>query len=258
MVVPPSDLFWDKHHFRGQIMFAEVGKTYKIPCAKVSDWRYFPFGDNYCYLPVLLPAHVDANDDCLRSLETHYHYDFRFIKPESIPSKWKGGGIFKKDVLEIVEQNKVAVSSNTWIVENLANNSFFFWNLWHQNKADSKIIDNKCPHKGVELVNKCGTCPAHGLQWDFQTGRLAEYKLPFYLEITNYEIPDPTNNRGIIENNTCKVVIQNKYPLTKNIKAIMVDSLGKRYGKMYHKLNNAIKFYNPGDIINFDTSQICV
>ena len=211
------------------------------------DLRYdYEFNDNS-------PADdYDTTRKRRRSESPDLQYDYEIICIGELNPK------YKKDVLEIVEQNKVAVSSNTWIVENLANNSFFFWNLWHQNKADSKIIDNKCPHKGVELVNKCGTCPAHGLQWDFQTGRLAEYKLPFYLEITNYEIPDPTNNRGIIENNTCKVVIQNKYPLTKNIKAIMVDSLGKRYGKMYHKLNNAIKFYNPGDIINFDTSQICV
>lgn len=221
----------------------EIGKTYEVPC--VTDIMTFKT------VPVLLPAHIDGKKSCLRTAESHYHIDFRFCEQHDFAGNINAWA--KKSCSKPFFQNRKAVRDSFNSIDFVGESAFFFVNRWYQSNKKLKLKNRRCPHQGVQVVNSCGTCPAHGLKWNLEKGKLEKFKRPFYLELANGEEPNPENPRGIIRNDKCTIKI--KRDLEHDGTVIMVDSNGKRYGKMKQIISS--RSYRTRDEINFNTDKIC-
>lgn len=183
--------------------------------------------------PILLPAHIDGKENCLNETPLHYHVDFRFIELDQSKTNACFAELCSKPFLK----KALAIRSFTESISHIKNSAFFFINRWYKNHLNRKLADdNRCLHQGLQLVNPCGICPGHGLTWDLKTKKLAKFEIPFYLELSNDEIPNPKNPRGIMKDGFCQVTVNTVHPFVSNGTVIMVDSKGKRVGKQFQKI----------------------
>jgi len=217
-----------------------VGEYYQVPC--IRSWP------SQKIVPVLLPAHTDETEFCLQAAPPHYHIDFRFTHPSCHPFN----AYWQYD-LEPFYQEMKAIDHYVQSFEVVGESAFFFWNRWYRRYADKKLVNGRCPHKGVQVVNACGTCPAHGLLWNMTSGGLVEFKLPFFLEVANKQKPHPDNVRGQVFDEGCKIEFSKPYDSDGSV--IMVDSDGKRFGKTWQKI--APRYYRPGDMLRINTQDLC-
>jgi hypothetical protein len=216
----------------------EKGKIYSVPCVK---------GGIYVF-PVVLPSHSDGGDFCLDKLEEHYHIDFRFIEkhPYNALSKASCSSVFLED--------RKAIREKFDSIEALNTSSFFFVNRWYRRFGHLKLVDRKCPHKGLVIINACGKCPGHGLIWDLKQETLSEFCLPFFLEMANDESHSSDNPKGeITHDDKCVIKLEKRFD--HNGVIIMVDSNGKRYGTMKQTLKSMS--YKVGDTLTFETESLC-
>lgn len=220
-----------------------AGRPYDVPCVKVLSGHV---------IPILLPSHTDGMDHCLTPVPEHYHIDFRFCEAGDFGIRtinaWRADEcsepFFKK-----MKAIRKAMNS----LDIVGESAFFFVNRWYLRHKHLRANDGRCPHRGVQLVNSCGTCPAHGLQWNLRTGALASYKLPFFLELANGERQHPNNPRGEIKNDSCQIRVTRHFESDGTV--IMVDSRMKRYGKMMQR--TIPRYLMPEDEINFHTEKLC-
>lgn len=221
----------------------QVGKDYEVPCVQINGTRQV--------IPVLLPAHIDDNTHCLQEAAEHYHIDFRFItKGETCDyNAW-----YAKNVSKVFYHKIRALKTSVHSFEEVGESSFFFINRWYRRYGDSTLKNGRCPHQGVQVVNACGVCPAHGLPWDLNTGRLRNLKLPFYLELSNDGNHNHSNPRGIItEDNQCVIEPISKFE--SNGTVIMVDSQGQKCTNATQKVS--FRNFDSGDKLTFHTEKIC-
>ena len=218
----------------------QVGQYYDVPCV-TNEWNK--------EIPVLLPYHTDGKEDCLTEVPEHFHIDFRFCSFYEFGSPaWEA----KLCSVPFLKQKKAIASYvNSFTIS--GESAFFFWSNWHKKFNNSKLKEGRCPHKNVQVVNACGTCPAHGLQWNLETKKLADFKLPFYLELANNQIPNPNNPRGEVLEDSCTILIEQEFNHDGCV--IMVDSLGNRYGQAFQKID-VIK-HKPGNSVFFDAKKLC-
>lgn len=215
-----------------------TGCWYDVPCVNVLGRGP---------TPVLCPAHEDGRVDCLNDAARHYHIDFRFTH--------KTG-----DVTAILDTNQSvfmhrmkAFRSSFDALSFIGRSVFFFVNRWHERNPNKMLSsDRRCPHKGLQVVNECGRCPGHSLEWNHSTRKLA-FHLPFFLEMANDGNPKSANPRGIIENDLCVITIEHSFNHDGTV--IMVDSNGCRYGEMKQIIPS--RKYVPGSTVTFDADSIC-
>ena len=221
-----------------------VGEYYEVPCVE----------SNGKEIPVLLPSHDDGRHDCFLDVVKHFHIDHRFANE----LEWKD---YDGKTIPLIQDfgNKVyfkkfkALRSYFDSVSISNESVFFFINRWYRNNKGIKAKNRICPHKGTKIVNNCGTCPAHGLKWNLETEEL-DFVPPFYLELANNQISSPLNSRGVItDKDQCDIIVKESFEFDGTV--IMVDSSGKRYGKMFQKIYNG--YLKKGDTITFDSDKIC-
>lgn len=218
----------------------QVGQEYFVPCVTNEFHRE---------MPILLPQHTDGKDECLLEVPEHFHIDFRFCTFNEFGYPvWD----VKCCSLPFLRKRK-AIAANLDSLAIVGESAFFFWNNWYKEKANLKLKNGRCPHRNVQVVNACGTCPAHGLQWNLETEELADFKLPFYLELANNQIPNPNNPRGEIIENACTIKIEKEF--NHDGVVIMVDSSGKRYGRTFQQIGP--RKLEAGGTVWFDTKKIC-
>lgn len=202
-------------------------------------------------LPVILPSHTDGAEHCLTEVAEHYHVDFRFCELNDSA----GWPAWVKSSCSPVFMKRLKVVRESFESLHFSDESaFFFVNRWFRNHAKKKLTDGKCPHKGLQVVNPCGTCPGHGLRWNLETGELADFVLPFYLELADGEVQRESNLRGVMTaDDQCSIVADRDCHLDGTV--IMVDSRGKRYGRWKQKIS--ARFLKTGDEIVFKTGKLC-
>ena len=206
-----------------------VGETYDVPCVKIDS----------VIIPVVLPAHTDGAEHCLQETPKHYHVDHRFTYlSHQIIGYDSCGDVFNHRMVGLKGYNET--------LGEFKQVAFHFVNRWHRTHSELTAKDGICPHKGVRITNRCGTCPAHGLIWDLKTEKL-KYKPPFYIQLM------PDGPKGIIdENDQCAIEVDKLFKF--NGTAIMVDSNGERYGKWIQDLN----YVNlKCGTLTFDVSELC-
>jgi hypothetical protein len=231
----------DKRRRRGLKSPVDVkaGKSYLVPCVRRS---------NGSILPVMLPAHVDGSDHCLKQTESHYHIDFRFCDQQNGYNAW-----FENTCSEPFLNKMVAIRDSANSFEAIGGSAFFFVNRWYLRHKDKLAKNRICPHQGVRITNACGECPAHGLKWDLKTNRLADFQPPFFLELANKEVQDEENPRGEIIDDRCVIEINKDFYSDGTV--IMVDSNHKRYGTMKQMIQPRNIW--AGGAITFDTKNLC-
>jgi hypothetical protein len=159
----------------------EQGKLYLVPCVQVlSKTGVQGFGQGE-WVPVLDSLHRDPD---INFPPLHYHYDWRFVSPKkdirisAVLNIWYGSR--EKKPLSPEDQ---LVSLETTLKRRKCYEPDFVFpsNLCKKLEplhASVTMIDRICPHRGVSLKN-CPArydgsivCPAHGLAWDADTGKL--------------------------------------------------------------------------------------
>lgn len=216
-----------------------VGQEYDVPCVKTKE---------HVIVPVLLPHHIDNGKNCLIDVGDHYHIDFRFAREDILGQR--NNAVLVDYSSSIFMKNMIAIKSTFTSIES----AFFFVNRWYKKNAYSRLHERRCPHQGTQVVNSCGTCPAHGLKWNLKSGRLADFKLPFYLELANREISHKDNPRGAIVDDKCIIYFDEVFYSDGTV--IMVDADGKRYGKMKQDIGPRV--FLPDYNLTFTTDKLCL
>lgn len=230
------------------------GQLYDVPCVEYELNQ--PFGIQP--IPIILPGHADDNDTCLNKLANHYHLDFRFIDRNF----WlKASGATDTDTNAILDpyNDKTPYYAHLRALKTRAISAkAFLWfvNRWQNRYPNQKIKDGICPHQGTKITNPCGTCPAHGLAWNLETGEY-KYKTPFFLQLMPdgplVELPDTDKILKFqFEVNIPKGFIWNK-------NFCLVDSLGQKYADLEEPCTYTN--YKETDVklsVTFDLSKTCV
>ena len=216
----------------------KIGQFYDVPTVKTY------FGEIF---PILLPAHVDGKDNCIEDVSMHYHIDFRFHEVGKISV------VLNKFCFSPFLHKFKAISNHTNSVLK-GQHLFFFVNRWYYRKRNTKLKANLCPHQGLPVVNKCGTCPGHGLVWNLKTLDLSDFQLPFYLELANSGKHLPDNPRGAIINDKCEICLEKDFLSDGSV--TMTDALGRIYNKNWVQ-KIAAGMYYAGSKITFTTDKIC-
>lgn len=151
-----------------------VGTLYLVPCVPGVVAMV-----GYDWMPVLLPAHADAE---LNVPEEHYHFDRRFMplypRGPNADEKYNRG-----------QSTSVLLAAGVDV----------FWRRMRCNRRMADFPFNEqvvpvvekmvagmrlqpgcltCPHRGVSLANLpvdedgCVVCPGHGLRWHLESGLL--------------------------------------------------------------------------------------
>jgi hypothetical protein len=215
------------------------GNSYHVPC--VTNLL------TNITVPVLLPHHIDGKEFCLNGEEDHYHVDCRFIQATAAALRFSCCSPVRSELL-------IAIRNNFDSISFFGESAFFFINRWYRKHGDKKLVNRTCLHQGIKVVNSCGTCPGHGLIWDLNSKNLSNFNLPFYLEMANNEVHLDDNPKGeITHDDKCVILLEKDFNHDGNI--IMVDSNGKRYGKMKQKV--LPRYYKLKDSITFQTQNLC-
>lgn len=185
-----------------------VGEEYDVPCAFTNE--------NY-FVPVMLPAHVDKNQFCLKSVDLHYHIDKRF----NVPLAYHNADAILHSGVEYVSYVKLKAVKSHYVIEDA---KFEIFNIIYQMVNPHEIAKNRiCPHQGTKITNSCGTCPAHGLKWNLKTGEY-RFKPPFYFQFTE------DSPKFEFDNDDKKVVLIAHDDIEFNGSLIITDSNGKFFG----------------------------
>lgn len=182
-----------------------VGEYYDVPCKLINnDW-----------LPIIFPPHKDGPDFCFDPAATHYHIDKRFTYPREYAA-WRVEYGERIEVRKVICIKKDAVSFNDLIHP-------FAVVKMHEVFEKHTLKSNICPHQGLQITNSCGTCPGHGLVWDFETRKL-KYKLPFYLFHKNSGL------KGVIKDGKCTINVNITFQFkSDDLTFVLVDSDGRLY-----------------------------
>ncbi len=213
-----------------------IGNVYDVPTIETSDKQE---------IPVLLPAHSDSHENCLDDAPLHYHIDLRFCDPIENINAW-----YAKDAQKIYYKQFVAIRQRFCSIEKTG--GFFFVNRWYNRKRPNKLVNGNCPHKGLAIVNNCGTCPGHGLIWE-PDGTLKKIQLPFYLELANNGIHETNNPQGLLRDTECLIHLRDNFVSDGII--IMVDALGNRYGQLTQKIKPGL--YKAGNCLTISAAHLC-
>lgn len=219
----------------------DLDNEYEVPCVKNLHTEQI--------IPILLPSHKDGNEWCFHEVPEHYHIDFRFYNNFS----FEGAGLVKSGCSEVFYKRFKVVRESFDSLSFKGESAFFFIDRWYRKRGNDTLVDNQCSHRGLQVVNKCGTCPGHGLIWDKSTGRLKEVELPFFLELANGEIVHKDNPRGVIISDSCEIRIFSPFDHDGTI--IMVDATGERYGLA--KQSIAPRSYRGDESVVFDVKSLC-
>ena len=182
-------------------MHVRIGEDYAVPSAITSTGMI---------LPVLFPPHADGAEICINPVPRHYHIDRRFVFTES--------DIFSEDALTDLKYRSMTCIDRQTILNEY---HVFMIERLHRLYENHELTNNRCPHKGTQIVNGCGTCPNHGLIWDLNTNKL-KHKLPFYLQCGK--------NRGMIHDGQCVIPIVEKVPDGKFV-FNLIDAHNNQYPK---------------------------
>lgn len=156
----------------------QVGQRYWVPTvtAPFYDWVH-----KLLAWPVLGPAHDD--EEIIGFKWKHYHIDWRFVSTRMIKII-RRSGTFHNWVLH--ERNNFPLPDPVLALRKCyrpmpAFNLVADWTpvleqayQEHHLKPPAYV----CPHKGIPLASLppdsmgCVVCPAHGLRWNLETGRL--------------------------------------------------------------------------------------
>jgi hypothetical protein len=220
----------------------EVGQLYEVPCIMTN------LGQT---IPVVLPSHTDGPRLCFNDVGEHYHVDFRFCDLWLTNNK---AAWLKAETVKLFSLRLRALRTYFNSVEFSGESNFFFVSRWYTYFGDIKIKNGRCAHHDTQLFNTCGTCPAHGLRWNLNSGSLMEFKLPFYMELANNAVPNSGNPRGMMQDRFCEIDIPER-GFQSDGTVIMVDSNGKRYGEMTQQIR--AYFYRGREKIRFNADKIC-
>jgi Rieske [2Fe-2S] domain len=175
-----------------QVIRADVGKFYMVPCIyvatpqKPSSWRI----DNF--IPIIGPKHEDG--EALNFPHQHYHIDWRFVpqamfencsdyigKPHGhVVSNTHGNHVVEGE--PVLKLRKCRREMPDFPAAPIGRSSGTT-RSWAGLEVVQTFVCNKlkpgniCPHRGIDLtpfVKPDGTviCPGHGLRWDTNTGDL--------------------------------------------------------------------------------------
>lgn len=181
-------------------------------------------------IPILYPLHEDGPEDCLNPTPPHYHVDKRFIEGENTNNAdaWTAADLqdFKMRRMKCLQRESKANELYPFSIERLYRN--------HQNQ---KLKNRICPHRGVQITNACGTCPAHGLTWDLETNEL-KFQLPFFLSLQ--EFPSPYGI-GEIKDGQCTIIVLKSFSAT-NLTWYLSDAKEQLFAKCKFTTNVGTEF----------------
>lgn len=174
----------------------KIGEKYKIPCVVGSK-----NGKNVL-TPVVNEFAID-NDILNADLVPHVHIDRRFCTDEIIdfhmpPNKYKPlsglalaimhyQSLPLKTLNELIYEEEFECVKPQDFVENIGRSTYL--EKMHCNK---KMTCRKCPHQGTDLSSYFPdeegniTCPAHGLAWNKDSGKLVQRKTLQEKMVRNY------------------------------------------------------------------------
>lgn len=183
-----------------------VGRKYLVPCI-------IRGGE---IVPVMLPAHEDGPEDCSAPTASHYHVDYRFTRHlrEDRPAAW-----YAEHYKPVMQQLR-CYRNSTFL------RSYYLHSLvrLHTRFADSSLKNGACPHRGVRVTNTCGTCPAHGLMWNLETGRL-KFLPPFTVVL-----PEESGKAVIDTQLPISITLQKQLVIYgQSIDVKLLDATGQEY-----------------------------
>ncbi len=195
------------------------GNEYDVPCVHTNT--------NHV-VPVMLPAHIDKNEFCLKSVDLHYHIDKRF----QVPLAYHNSDAVLHSFVEDVSYIKLKAIKSHYIMEDARFENF---NISYQMDNPQEIAKNRiCPHQGTKITNSCGTCPAHGLKWNLETGEY-RFKPPFYFQFTE------DSPKFEFDNDDKKVVLIAHDDIEFNGVLIITDSNGEFFGSTEYETKYFLK-----------------
>lgn len=156
----------------------EIGQFYRVPCLKASDTPP-NFAKAGSWIPVLLPEHDDK--EIIGFLIRHYHLDFRFLSDWAYRRANVGSILHEFGRVDTHNFYERPVLYQRMKCKRKMPNDYPEYAPWlpklESKYADACLIDGKCPHKGIDLsgcpsVNGVVVCPAHGLLWEVETGKM--------------------------------------------------------------------------------------
>lgn len=182
----------------------KVGNYYLVPCIVTHEGNF----------PVIFPPHKDKTSDCVDFNPRHYHFDRRFLD-----NKLHNDGYNADLVVDVKYVVKKCLQDET------VNQSAHWFHIEHLFRMyqGKKINDGICIHQGMQIVNKCGTCPGHGLKWNLKTNEL-EFKLPFYAVVDG--VDGQSFSGKIYKKGRCSITIPTGCSITNDMPR-MVDVDGK-------------------------------
>jgi hypothetical protein len=199
-----------------------VGQKYMVPTIHTET------GER---LPVLFPAHEDGVEDCVDPVAPHYHIDYRFIDRKYGWDAYLAGDFYAKPY----SQEWVALRA----CDGLAKANHFMIDRLHEKFEKAQIKQRVCPHRGVQLTNACGRCPAHGLVWNLNTGRL-KFKRPFY-------VVAPDGSKAKLEAGRCVIVADEGFQVPCVLH--LVDAEGQRYPNSEWQITYPYQYLRKGDTL---------
>ena len=231
-----------------------VGQIYKVPCIEQEINETIGIQP----IPIMLPAHSDDNDSCLNKLPNHYHVDFRFIDRDYWLKETGATDPQSNAIIDINNEFIPFYSKKIALLSRIISTKSFIWfvNRWQNRYPNQKIKGDICPHQGTRITNACGTCPAHGLAWNLETGDY-KYKAPFFLQLMPdgplVEIPNTDKILKFeFEVNLPKDFIWNK-------RFCLVDSLGQKYADLEEPCSSTnYKAHDAKLKVCYDLSKTCV
>jgi hypothetical protein len=193
-----------------------VGREYDVPSLLTRQ---------YGWIPVLMPIHQDGPEFCFNLNPMHGHIDWRFLRPEVVE---EGIDVYlpSRDMKPRMRRwtaiQGETIGGNNWV---------FAVERMHRRFQNTTLKQRICPHQGVPLVNCSGVCPAHGLAWNFKSGKL-RYKLPFFLMA-------PDGSKGEIKNSKCEIQVTDAFSAPCDFQ--LVDANGEVYPNAVFSLAGSMR-----------------
>ncbi|MDI7219361.1 hypothetical protein QMN07_17860 [Leptospira santarosai] len=181
-------------------MSYEIGKYYKVPCAKIVN----EFGKAH-YIPVIGPRHSDPQ---FGTDAEHYHIDARFTsnyinKALRITSGFTNRPIWVDDnnyiygtryaFKRVVQKERKCRSTVTGLLgptllHYLYVDRYEKYRTWAESFLGKKCHGGRCPHRNIKLIQAAGIrfCPLHGLKAN-ANGEIDGYYSPAMQEIQEWK-----------------------------------------------------------------------
>ncbi|MEG5059149.1 hypothetical protein QUB60_06570 [Microcoleus sp. A2-C5] len=182
-----SAYFRNKNKTQNQVV--AIGERALVQCVK--SWcppsfeSRFPGGIIPFWIPIL-PERPHSDAEILKFEPLHYHFDFRFWHDRLINlfftdgetgEDWQARVQLACEVIEIKQVVRLCYRN----IPILSADYNFLPRLEEAYSNCSLLPGNICPHKGYKLLPNTkhpnlGTCPGHGLAFNFKTGQLCRRK----------------------------------------------------------------------------------